>query len=167
MTDQRKVGRASQRKGAQGERRLAELLSAALGVEAHREGYKQRHGGSVAPDVDWFGSPFWCEVKVGASPNVRAALRQAASATDGRIPVVLVLDDGSDEPFVAMPFAGWARLVAQFSPGLGEEVEVVGRSQAAWRVVVRRLSGDEVALPLDWLPQFNKARLFVAAKEAK
>ena len=55
-----------------------------------RRGYQTR-AGSEAPDVDL--TPFWIECKRGKKVNLRAALRQATEATDGRPCLVIGRDD--------------------------------------------------------------------------
>lgn len=64
-----------------------------------KRGYQTRGGTTEAPDVD--GTPWFIECKVGARPNIMAAMQQARDATDGR-PVLAVTKRDREEPLVTM-----------------------------------------------------------------
>lgn len=96
------MGLFSRMKGKRGERAIAELLRPVFGAGVKR-GWQSRSGRDGS-DIE--GTPYWIEVKVGKCPNVRAALKQATEATDGRMPVVVVKDDRR-EPFVVMRLSDW------------------------------------------------------------
>lgn len=87
-------GKMSRDKGKRGEYEARDFLRRWF-PEARR-GANQSRAGSDAADVE--GTPFWVESKLGAKPNVRAALKQAQEATDGRSVLVYVRDD-KQEPF--------------------------------------------------------------------
>ena len=93
-------------KGKKWERAVAEKLRPLFGARVKR-GYQTRDG-REAPDVD--GTPFWVECKHGALVNLRAALAQAISATDGRPPVVIAKDTGRSA-VVLMRLEDWLALV--------------------------------------------------------
>ena len=95
------MGRASVRKGKQGEGEVVRLLSQ-VWPEAHRSGHLQRNSGLKVPDVD--GTPYWVEVKRGKRVNVRLAMAQAELDAEGdaRPPVVIYREDGRREWMVAM-----------------------------------------------------------------
>lgn len=90
-------GRRSRNKGAGWEREAAHMLRPIYGDGVHR-GYQARDGAEAA-DVE--GTPFWVECKRGKKVNLRAALRQATAATDGRPCLVLGRDD-REEPWAFM-----------------------------------------------------------------
>lgn len=83
------MGKSQRTKGHNNEREVAKLFRA-LYPEAKR-GYQTRGGTGEAPDVD--GTPFYIECKVGARPNLRAALLQAHNGTDGRMPIAVTKFD--------------------------------------------------------------------------
>lgn len=87
------MGKASRGKGKRGEREVAARLRA-LFPDARR-GIQSRGGGSEAADVV---VPFvHVEVKLGAGPNIRAALTQAvADAKPGLWPVAYTRRDRED-----------------------------------------------------------------------
>lgn len=99
------------RKGHDWERELARLLRPLFGDGVCR-GYQARDG-NAAPDVD--GTPYWFEAKHGVLVNLRAALRQAVKATDGRVPIVVAKDNRS-EPLVVMRFRDWLALETERLP---------------------------------------------------
>lgn len=124
-------GARSRRKGAQGERDLANrwarpgtvqrsatafpertmpVLVRPLFPEAKR-GIGQARSGSEVADVE--GTPFWVEVKRRKAINVRASMKQAKDATDGRPPVVVCRWDGDpeDESIVCMRLVDWEELL--------------------------------------------------------
>lgn len=99
------MGKASRSKGQRGEREVAEALRT-IYPDARR-GFQSRAGDDAA-DVE--GTPFWVEVKrVKRNESIRAALAQAAEATDGRPVVVVSRCDG--KPWVACMLLGdWLHL---------------------------------------------------------
>jgi len=82
-------GRKSRSKGQRGEREAVALM-AAHGFLSARRGWQARSG-KDACDVE--GTPFFVEVKRGKATNIKAAVRQALAATDGRAVLVLTRDD--------------------------------------------------------------------------
>jgi hypothetical protein len=108
------LGRRSRRKGKTWERELAALLRPLFGEHVKR-GLQSRCGRDGC-DVE--GTPFWLEAKHGKLVNVRAALRQALEATDGR-PAVVVAKDDRSAPLVVMRLGDWLELVRviQADPG--------------------------------------------------
>jgi len=105
------MGARSRRKGAKWERDVAEALRP-VWHEACR-GLGQTRAGSVCADVE--GTACWVEAKVGKRPLVRAALDQAAAATDGRPILVVVRDNGAGarapRDFIAMPLGDFLSLI--------------------------------------------------------
>ena len=99
------LGRRSRRKGKTWERELAALLRPVFGEHVKR-GFQSRCGRDGC-DVE--GTPFWLEAKHGKLVNVRAALRQALEATDGR-PAVVVAKDDRNAPLVVMRLEDWLEL---------------------------------------------------------
>lgn len=103
---------ASRRKGAVGERECAQILRRELPeiAEAIRRGWQARLG-SDAPDID--GIPgFWVEHKSGKDVPVRAALKQAINASNGRaIPVAIVRDTGFPERTVHLRLTDFCRVL--------------------------------------------------------
>lgn len=107
-------GRRSRTKGRVFERLVAKLLRA-VWPEAKR-GFQSRSG-REAPDVD--GTDLWIETKHGARVNIRAAMRQALAATDGR-PVVVVSREDRGEVLVTMRFEDWLRVAGSGAQREGE-----------------------------------------------
>ena len=68
------MGKLSRNKGARWERRVANLLTDALGEDCRRSGNQSREG-SDAPDV--VAPVFWPECKVGKSFSIKGAMAQA------------------------------------------------------------------------------------------
>lgn len=81
-------GKRSRRKGAAGERELANILKERLGLDVHRG--LQTAGARVC-DVE--GCPVWIEVKRGKKVSIRKGYEQARNDTDGRVPVLVYRDD--------------------------------------------------------------------------
>ena len=104
-------GAHSRRKGAEWERALVQRFREVMPDADIRRGLQYRTG-EEAPDVDC--PVFWPEAKRGKQPNVRAALRQAASAgPPGRIPLAIIRDDRA-EPFVALSLDDFLELVREW-----------------------------------------------------
>lgn len=116
-TDRTRLGRRSKRKGKTWERELAAMLRPVFGERVAR-GFQTRSGRDGC-DVE--GTPYWLEAKHGKLVNVRAALRQALEATDGR-PAVVVAKDDRSVPLVVMRLADWLALVAALSSPSGPAV---------------------------------------------
>lgn len=123
-------GRRSRTKGRVFERAVAKLLRA-IWPDAKR-GFQSRSGRD-APDVD--GTPFHFECKHGARVNVRAAMRQALAATDGR-PVVVVSREDRGDILVTMRMADW--LAAMTPP------QSIARATAPSAVIVSYGPGGSV-----------------------
>jgi Holliday junction resolvase len=83
------MGKMQRDKGHNFEREMANILKEVF--PNAKRGIGQARSASEVPDVD--GTPFWVECKRGRMPNVRAAIRQAQEATDGRPYLVVVRDD--------------------------------------------------------------------------
>lgn len=105
----------SRSKGKRGEYEFRDFLRGWF-PEAER-GTNQSRSGSDGADVEK--TPFWPEAKVGALPNVRAALKQAAEATDGR-PVIVRVRDDRKQPFYAMPESTLTFLLSKAFPQTAE-----------------------------------------------
>ena len=104
-------GAHSRRKGAGFERELVQRFREVMPDATIRRGLQFRTG-EETPDVDC--PVFWPEAKRGKQPNVRAALRQAATAaTPGRIPIAIIRDDRA-EPFVALSLDDFLEFVAEW-----------------------------------------------------
>jgi hypothetical protein len=125
------MGKLSRQKGAGWERELAIILRK-LWPSAKRGLGQARSGGEVC-DVD--GTPFWVEAKVGTKTNLKAAVKQAEAATDGR-PVIAVCKDNAKpgkmpDVWVAMRLETFERVVktSEFCfvpmPSEGSQVGVV------------------------------------------
>lgn len=97
------MGKSQRNKGARGEREVASILAEALNLPARR-GVAQCRAGSDAADVE--GTPWWVEVKIGARPNIVAAMRQAVTSADARPPVVWTRRDREDW-LVTMRASDW------------------------------------------------------------
>ena len=100
-------GRANRRKGASWEREVARLLRL-IWPDAKR-GLQTRGGTKEVPDVE--GTPFYLELKRGVRCNIKAALEQAASSSDGRPPVAVTKEDAK-RPIVSMYIEDWFNLLA-------------------------------------------------------
>lgn len=108
------MSKLSRDKGRKFEQVAARKLRPLFGDRVKR-GF-QRRDGREAPDVD--GTPFWIECKHAKCVNVRAALAQAVTATDGRPPVVIAQDNGVRVPMVVMRLDDWLDLVEREVPRL-------------------------------------------------
>lgn len=98
------MGKLSRSKGKRGEYEMRDFLR--KWFPDARRGANQSRSGSDSADVE--GTPFWTEAKLGAKPNVRAALEQAAVAADAHAedrPVLVYIRDDFSDPFFAMPAA--------------------------------------------------------------
>jgi hypothetical protein len=108
------VGKYQREKGAKWERELGNILSDIW--EGAQRGIQQTR--SASEEADCSGTPFWVEAKVGKKQNMRAAMRQAIEATDGRPPVAIVKDDslGGSAPaqvWAVMRLDDWLDLLAE------------------------------------------------------
>lgn len=99
-------GRRSRTKGKVWERLVANMLKPIFGDSAKR-GFQSRSGRDGC-DVE--GTPYWLECKHGALVNLRAALKQALEASDGR-PVVVCAKDDRSAPLAVMRLSDWLDLV--------------------------------------------------------
>lgn len=99
-------GAMSRNKGKTGEYELRDFLRAWW--PGAQRGANQSRSGSEAADVE--GTPFWTEAKLGAKPNVRAAIAQAQEATDGR-PILIYVRDDRKQPFFTLDAASMASLL--------------------------------------------------------
>lgn len=99
-------GAASRTKGHNFERHIAKLFREFY-PEARR-GYQSRGGGAEQADVE--GTPFHVECKVGKQTNIKAAVRQALTDTDGR-PIVVVTKDDRSDTLVTMLWDDWKALL--------------------------------------------------------
>lgn len=93
-------GKGSRDKGKRGEYEARDFFRQWWPLA--ERGANQSRSGSEAGDIE--GVPFWVESKLGAKPNVRAALAQAKKATDGR-PVICRIRDDREDAFYVMPEA--------------------------------------------------------------
>lgn len=91
------MGAYQRTKGHNFERWVAKIFRPLF--PATKRGYQARDGTKAAPDVD--GTPWYIECKVGAHPNIRAAVLQAKAGTDGR-PVLVVTRRDHEEPLSTM-----------------------------------------------------------------
>jgi hypothetical protein len=101
------VGKRSRTKGARGEREVVAILRAVW--EGAKRGLAQTRAGNDCADVE--GATIWPEVKIGARPNIHAAMAQATEATDGRPPVAFTRRDGEGW-LVTMKSEHWIDMVA-------------------------------------------------------
>lgn len=110
------MGRMQRTKGRVFERWVARVLRPLFGEHVKR-GFQSRSGRD-APDVD--GTPFHVECKHGKLVNLRAALKQAQAATDGR-PVVVIAKDNRTAPVVLMLLADWMAMQGVAMPADEED----------------------------------------------
>jgi hypothetical protein len=104
---------SQRRKGHSWERELAIRLRAVF--PDARRGYQYRDGADAA---DVLVPCFHIEAKVGARPNLTAALRQAeGDAKLGMWPVAICKQDRED-PTVTMRLTDWEELVKQWWQGV-------------------------------------------------
>lgn len=94
----------SRRKGHNFERQTAIALKG-LWPEAKRG--LQYVEGNEAPDVDE--TPYWIECKCGKRTNIKAAVKQATEATDGR-PIVVISKNDREATLVTMLLEDWYAL---------------------------------------------------------
>ena len=80
------MGRMSRQKGKRGERECAAELGQLLGVEARRG--VQFQGGPDSPDVVLDGVAIHVEAKRVEALQLYAAIEQATSDADGKVPIV-------------------------------------------------------------------------------
>lgn len=109
-------GRASREKGKRGER-LAVALCRLLWPSAVRT-ISQARGGGEACDVS--GTPYHVEVKVGARPNILAAVRQAKGDSKGARPWLVFSKRDREQPLVTM---SWETFAALYASANGKNVE--------------------------------------------
>ena len=95
------MSKSQRDKGANWERLLAKMFCG-LGYTSARRGIGQARSAKEVSDVQ--GTPFWVEAKVGAAPDILAAVRQAQAATDGR-PVLVVTKRDREGVLVTMEWA--------------------------------------------------------------
>lgn len=100
------MSKSQRTKGHSWERKVASELRD-LFPDARR-GYQTRGGTSEAPDVD--GTPWFIECKVGKRPNIRAAMEQATTNTDGR-PCLVVTKRDREEPLATMKWSDFLYLL--------------------------------------------------------
>lgn len=109
------MGASQRRKGAAGERAIANALKPTF-PDACR-GIGQARAGDDVPDVD--GVPgVWIEVKTHrtvSSTTIIKAIQQASQATDGRTPVAIVRANG-EQPIVCLRLGDWVAMVANQKP---------------------------------------------------
>jgi len=91
----------SRRKGHNFERATAIALKE-LWPEAKRG--QQYVSGNEQPDVD--GTPYWVECKCGKRTNIKAAVKQATEASDGR-PIVVISKNDREPVLVTMLYGDW------------------------------------------------------------
>lgn len=109
--DQSARGRYSRNKGKRWEQQVARDMRITLAGDAVERGW-QAHMGSLHSDV--VTGPFSIECKVGASPPIRSALKQAVEcAGPGRWAVAAVKTDRED-PIAVMPWADFLDLVGEW-----------------------------------------------------
>lgn len=100
-------GRSNRRRGHDFERWVAHELRPVFPDAAR--GFQTR--GGTAEETDIKGTPFAFELKVGAQPNIRAAMKQVTEAHPQGTPVV-VTKRTREEVLVTMRFDDWFDLVA-------------------------------------------------------
>lgn len=108
------MGKLSRNKGASWERELGKILCD-IWPDAKR-GIQQTR--CASEEADCSGTPYWVEAKVGKKQNIRAAMRQALEATDGRPPVAIIKDNspGGGKPaqvWACMTLDDWLDLVGE------------------------------------------------------
>jgi hypothetical protein len=89
------MGKLSRTKGANFEREMVQRFIEVFGPDAVRRGFQYRDGSEVADVV----TPcLWVECKRGRKTNIKAALRQAIEASQGKglWPVAVCRDDQED-----------------------------------------------------------------------
>jgi hypothetical protein len=103
------MGKSQRTKGHAWERAVA-IHFRELYPEAKR-GVDQSQAGGHSPDVDE--TPFWIECKVGARPNLMAALRQAEARKNksDRRPSLVAAKQDREEPTVTMRLVDFMRLL--------------------------------------------------------
>ncbi len=114
------MGKASRVKGAVGERQVAGLFLEHGFIAKRMVG--QSRSGDNAPDVcvdglDWL----WIESKIGARPNIAAALRQAEAASEGSgegTCAVAITRQDREKAIVSMRFDCFASLLKLAYPGV-------------------------------------------------
>jgi hypothetical protein len=113
------AGKLARNKGRAWEQTVRRAYAAALGEDgnATRAGWKQAHGlgdADVAADLP-AGLPWgavWTECKVGAQPNIAAAMAQAVAAMEGNVLPVVASKRDRCVPLVTLRFDDWMLLMA-------------------------------------------------------
>ncbi len=103
------MGKAQRDKGKRGERAAANLLRRTFPhlADSIRRGWQSRFGGKDEPDI--MGLPWHVEVKVGKSPNIPAAVKQALR--DSKNGPILVMTKRDHEGWlVTMRYEDWEEL---------------------------------------------------------
>ena len=145
------MGKRSRDKGAAWERAVARLIRERTGLDCQRTAMQAR-GGSERPDIDGEAvRDWWVEVKVGAKPNPRAALRQAlkdesAAWTAGRQTeagprsrrcVAICRDNGAGSrpafDFAVMRFDDWLSTVIELESATKELRELLDSAETQRR----------------------------------
>lgn len=126
------MGKLSRDKGARFERDVAKALREVFGEdEKVVRGFQSRGGGKEQADV--ICPIVHPECKVGARPNLKAALEQAESdAQPNKIPVAVCRWDGERDGVVAMRFSTWR-----------------GMLLAVWKAQQAGLVSDVLPMPLE------------------
>jgi len=96
------MGKSQRDKGKRGEYIARDWLKHIW--PSAKRGANQSRAGNEAADVE--GTPFWVEVKIGARPNIMAAMRQAQEATDGR-PCLVMSKRDREGMLVTMTVEDW------------------------------------------------------------